>query len=350
MATIPKQKSTIDIIDQVIEDSQESSFRAHLGGSLIGDSCKRKLWFDFRWCTVVVFPGRVLRLFNTGKRYEDRFIEWLRLAGVTAYQVDEQGKQFKYELFNGHFGGELDAVLTGLLEAPGTPHVAEFKTHNNKSFTALKKDGVAKAQPRHYAQMQIYMEMSGLTRAYYLAVNKDNDELYSERIRIDKAITKELKNKAQEVIFAPEPLTGISTRPDWYECKFCQHQNICHYGDLPEVNCRTCMNVTTTECGSWHCEAHDKHLTRDEQIAGCGSHLFIPKLMPWAEIIDYDKTSNRPEWVTYKNLENNVEFTNCVESLSRALHDNNFSSVELARLNKHLIGDPIVTEISNTFK
>ena len=33
--------------------------------------------------------------------------------------------------------------------------------------------------------MQIYMSLTGMTRAMYLAVNKDTDELYSERVNAD---------------------------------------------------------------------------------------------------------------------------------------------------------------------
>ena len=33
--------------------------------------------------------------------------------------------------------------------------------------------------------MQSYMHLAGLERAFYLAVNKNTDELYQERIRYD---------------------------------------------------------------------------------------------------------------------------------------------------------------------
>lgn len=48
--------------------------------------------------------------------------------------------------------------------------------------------------------MQIYMALTGMTRAMYLAVNKDNDELYSERINADPEAARRLLNKAAQII------------------------------------------------------------------------------------------------------------------------------------------------------
>jgi hypothetical protein len=51
--------------------------------------------------------------------------------------------------------------------------VVEFKTHSAKSFRKLVQRGVAEAKPQHWAQMQVYMQLTGLTRALYVAVCKD---------------------------------------------------------------------------------------------------------------------------------------------------------------------------------
>ena len=57
-------------------------------------------------------------------------------------------------------------VALGLLEAPKTWHVVEFKTHSAKSFRELAAKGVAEAKPQHWAQMQVYMHLTGITRAH----------------------------------------------------------------------------------------------------------------------------------------------------------------------------------------
>ncbi len=130
----------------------------------------------------------------------------------------------------------MDAAILGVPEAPKTYHVAEFKTHNAKSFTTLQKDGVEKAKPEHYAQMQIYMHWSQLTRALYLAVNKDNDELYGERVRYDETFAKALETKAERIVYGAAPPEGISTEPAFYKCKFCPASVVCHTNRLPMVS------------------------------------------------------------------------------------------------------------------
>ena len=53
-------------------------------------------------------------------------------------------------------------MALGLLEAPKTWHVAEFKTHSAKSFAELVAKGVVLAKPQHAAQMQVYMQLLSL--------------------------------------------------------------------------------------------------------------------------------------------------------------------------------------------
>ena len=43
-----------------------------------------------------------------------------------------------------------------------------------------------------------------MTRAMYLGINKDNDELYSERVNADATRPNLLIEKAERIIFAPE--------------------------------------------------------------------------------------------------------------------------------------------------
>ena len=73
--------------------------------------------------------------------------------------------------------------------------------------------------------MQVYMALTGMTRAMYLAVNKDNDELYSERVNADADEAKRLIEKQSESF-----LHGAAARrqhpPDWYECKMCDHYDL----------------------------------------------------------------------------------------------------------------------------
>ncbi len=152
MADLPAPPTpTLTAIYASYEARQGDGFRDHLGASIIGKSCARALWYDFRWVTPSRHSGRLLRLFETGQLEEDRLVRNLRATGATVLEVDpETGRQFRVEAHGGHFGGSLDGVALGLLEAPKTWHVLEFKTHSAKSFAELdrKRRGAGQAPAR----------------------------------------------------------------------------------------------------------------------------------------------------------------------------------------------------------
>ena len=295
MAELPAITSlTREAIFAGYEADASEGFRSHLGASLIGKACERALWYDFRWTTKARFEGRVLRLFETGNREEERLVRNLRRTGATVLEVDpETGRQFRVQAHGGHFGGSLDGVAIHLLEAPKAWHVLEFKTHSNKSFTDLVAKKVRESKPQHFAQMQIYMHLMGMNRAMYLAVNKDTDDLYVQRVEADVAYTEQLLEKARRIIFAPTPLPRISEEPSWYQCRLCDHADVCHGTRAAEVNCRTCLHSSPVE-GGWHCDRHQKPLSEVDQRTGCEQHLYLPPLVPAAQV------DAGEDWVDYE--------------------------------------------------
>ena len=281
MAALPERPSlTRDAIFAAYEADRDDGFRPHLGASQIGKSCERALWYDFRWATPARFPGRILRLFETGQLEEARLVRNLRRTGATVLEVDpETGRQWRVEAHGGHFGGSLDAVAIGLLEAPKIWHVVEFKTHSAKSFRELAAKGVAEAKPQHWAQMQVYMHLTGITRALYAAVCKDDDDLHIERVPADREAAERLMAKAARVIFAQHPPARISEDPAWWECRFCDHHALCHGEGAATVTCRSCLHATPLE-GGWSCARWSTALDPAAQKRACAKHLFVPALVP----------------------------------------------------------------------
>ena len=270
---------TLSAIYATYEAEHREDFRDHLGASLIGKSCQRALWYDFHWVTLPKFSGRILRLFETGHLEEARLARDLRATGATVLEVDpETGRQWRVEAHSGHFGGSLDAVAIGLREAPKTWHVVEFKTHSAESFRDLAAKGVAASKPRHWAQMQIYMNLTDLTRAIYVAVCKDTDALHVECVHADRAAAVQLLVKARRIIEAKRPPSRISDDLAWCECQVCEHRAVCHEGAAAETNCRTCLHSTPVE-GRWHCARFNQGIDGAAQRIGCGKHLFIPDLV-----------------------------------------------------------------------
>jgi len=301
MSKLPTEQTlTVDLIYKMYEEKNGDWRRNHMGASQIGHSCERKLWYDFLWCSEPKFDGRMLRLFQTGFREESRIIDELRANGITVYSVDPySGKQIHYEDFGGHLGGSLDGVAIGFPEAPKTYHVLEIKTANTKSTNALTKNGVAAAKPVHYAQMQIYMRWAGLERAMYLSVCKETDFIYEERVYYDEAVALRLKNKAERIIFSASPPHQIGT-PDNFECKWCNHKDVCHQWKLPIISCRVCAFVNAEENGKWMCTREGRVLSPLDQRMACEKHCFVPGVVP----LEQTDASEEKGTITYGDITN----------------------------------------------
>jgi hypothetical protein len=267
------------------EKGQKDSRREHLGASEIGEECDRKLWYSFRWALQERRNGRMVRILRRGDQEEKQLLE--DLAGL-GYELR---KHSFVSGVNGHFGGTPDGLILGIPMAPHAWHVLELKTSKDELWKELAKKGVKEAQPVHYAQMQVYMRGTGTDRALYLAVNKDTDDIYEERVHLDQLFAQRLYDRAARIIGRQTLPERISDDPAWFQCRPCRWHAICHkHNEVPLRNCRTCLHVTCMvhdgQVGGWWCGVHKKHLTMQEQRDGCPSHLYLPSLLWWLEQMD----------------------------------------------------------------
>jgi hypothetical protein len=268
-----KKTMSVDLSDLIITTAaaiekasqRDEDFRLHLGASQIGEPCRRKIWYGFRWFAKEVKSGRVNRLLENGNVQEARMVELLKKAGI---EVD--GQQVRVSFFGGHFGGSADGVVQNLPEAPGRLHVVEFKTFNRDNFREYVKNGIPE---KHKAQMQIYMGGLGLERALYMPMNKDDDDIRPVRYEFSQTMFDELIKKAHGIVFASSPPPRINDRPEWYECKFCPMAGVCHRGEAPLKNCRTCVNSVPRADGTWRCALTDEVLTPEKQKQGCDKYV-----------------------------------------------------------------------------
>ena len=290
---IPESEYTISaLIDKHHENNQGGS-RPHMGASILGHPCDRWLWLSFRMAVIERFPGRMLRLFRRGQDEEAKVVSDLRAIGIS---VQKTGANQSRVDFGCHVSGSIDGIIEhGVPEAPSTKHILEIKTHGKKSFDSLLKDGVEKSKPMHYVQMQMYMAGMKLDRALYLAVCKDDDRIYTERVKLDKAVAQKAIDRGHRLVKADRMPPPLSTDPTWFECRFCAAHEFCHKTQLTkEVNCRTCANSTAREDGTWHCEQYDVTLDFANQRQGCEAHILHPDLVPWPhKVVD-----NTVTWIT----------------------------------------------------
>ena len=289
---IPEPKTTIsNLIDQAHQARAEKP-RPHMGCSSLGHHCERWLWLSFRWAVVEKFQGRILRLFRRGQNEEATIISDLRAIGMHV-----AGTQRRVN-FGSHVSGSLDGTAKGVPGAPKTEHVLEFKTHSLKSFNDLEKNGVAKSKPQHATQCQVYMHGTDLKRALYVAVCKDDDRIYTERIEYDKDHAVKAIAKGQRLALADRLPPPISTDSTWFECKFCAAHDFCHGSKTTkEVNCRTCAHSTPTPESTWHCAKWEDVIPTENQYIGCENHVIHPDLVPWKRL------ESPSDWVAVYEIE-----------------------------------------------
>ncbi len=268
-----------DDVNAFCESYYESGHRNHLGGSELGEECWRKLWYGFRWVKQEKFDGRMLRLFNVGHSAEPRFITYLRGIGFEVKEFDDNGKQFRISGAMGHYGGSLD----GKCKPPARYQLwedviilNEYKTNNTGAgYAKVATDGVAKAKPKHYAQMSQYGYKEGIRWGLYMIENKNDSDITFKIVELDWNLGAQLEKKAEDIIFAKEPPPRISENPAFFNCKFCDKKGICFDGETPEKNCRSCRHAVPVENAQWNCTLHNGIIPSDFIKEGCPQWLPI---------------------------------------------------------------------------
>lgn len=306
MAVIPKPNySTVSLIDKNHEENQGLP-RPHMGVSGLGGEDERGLWLGFRWVFQQQFSGRLLRLFRRGHLEESQVVSDLQAVGCElSYVLNDQ---LRID-FSKHVSGSCDGIIMrGLPEAPSTPHLLEIKTISAKRFEQLQKEGVEKTNPAYWVQVHCYMygitdqNLVGIPvdRCFFIAVCKDDDRIYTERIRLDRATASKFIERGQRIAMSdrmPEPTFidpshWLAKWSPYYAAYFPKSATQAHLDKLKTanegagieskvgVNCRTCAHSTPTPDSAWRCELFQAdNIPLDYQRTGCRSHAMHPDIM-----------------------------------------------------------------------
>jgi hypothetical protein len=253
--------------------------RNHLGGSMIGEPCERKLWLSFRWTFDKTLEGRTYRLFNRGHCEEPRFERWLKQAGFQIWSLDQNGQQFKISHANGHLGGSLDgiAILPKKYNYK-EPILLEYKTNGTgPRFKELLDYKVEVAKPMHYSQMCFYAAdpKYNFKYALYLNVNKNDDQIHVEFLDLNLKKGEMLREKGARIINmmkAPFPSYRDKTN---FNCKFCDAAKVC-WGDEPAMkNCRSCEFSKPIENSNWFCSFYNSVIPIEFIPKGCEKYKCV---------------------------------------------------------------------------
>ena len=203
-------KLVSDVYEACSRRNAREPRRLYLGMSSIGAACELQTWLRYNGMGETEVDGRVARIFDMGHSVEARVIADLMEAG---YQID--GRQLEFEDFDGRFKGHCDGVIFGITKEP---HILEIKSANDSSFKRFQARGLD-SKPAYAAQVQCYMGYSGLKRALFLVENKNNQELYAERVHFNPKAFEAIRAKAWRILNAVNPPGGASGG-DCYFCDF----------------------------------------------------------------------------------------------------------------------------------
>jgi hypothetical protein len=256
-----------------------------MGVSELGTECERALWYSFRWALLPAHSGRLLRIFRTGHDSEAPLIADLEAIGIKVQRQQEEVS------FGGHILGHIDGTAIGVPSAEKTEHLLELKTAKLSRYNKLEKEGVTKAEPKHWVQMQLYMKGLGLKRALYVCRCKDDERLHSERIHYDPLPVDSWLERGHRISLMSDAPERIDERPSFYKCKMCDWLDVCHKAKSTDaVNCRTCAHSTPmhqtvlgdgeeVNAGAWKCERWDSFIPVEGQRVGCGAHVLHPAMV-----------------------------------------------------------------------
>jgi len=309
-------RTTLTEIDKKLEElNRLEKPRHYLGMSAIGDECARKLFYSFRGAKKREIAASGLRAINDGFMQEDLMIERLRLLPyIELYTTDPNAKddnQIGCEDLQGHLKGHLDGIIRGIIEAPRTWHVWEHKSVNLVKFKKLEKLKLADEKSAlenwdvvYYSQAQLYMHYKKLLRHYLTCTSPGGRDYTSVRTEYNKQYALNLIGKAGEIIFDNNYLPArLSDKREYFKCKWCEFQGICHDNDFPDINCKTCRYLESAENGKKFCHKIEKEIEQKDLFKPCTVHLYNPALINC-------KYEQKEHCVVYK-LENGFKFANC---------------------------------------
>jgi hypothetical protein len=295
---MPPIPATISATQRAIQSALETGHddweSVGISAGDIGMECDRALWLAFRRASVPeTIDWRKRRIFERGNIEEERLLDLLRLVGCEVW-----GEQDRVRAAGGHLRGKIDGRALGIKEAPATEHIVECKSAKQEVFRRVKKDGVQKGMPSHYATMQFYMHGHGVDRAFYMMSNKNDEDLHLERVRYDAEFSIRAVARVERIIAADEPPGRLCAKRDDFRGAFCKQATVCWGEEMPRAHCRTCIHATALLDGNagWDCARHSKPLSLAEQEEGCPAHLFIPALIPGEQV----DCSEEEEWIEYR--------------------------------------------------
>jgi hypothetical protein len=250
-------------------ERQQQGRRDYLGGSRLGEECLRRLGYEYHGVEEdpgAGFSPETLRIFQRGHDCEARMAKYLIAAGFDLRTEKEDGGQFGFYAANdsetgrARIRGHADGVIVGWWAPAGLrftaghlgavawaeglrmdmrfPMLWENKGLNDKGFRAVSSQGLKKAKPLYYAQIQLYMAYFDIPRALFTIENQNTCEIWADIMPLDREAAQTASDRGVAVISAraPEDLPRFGKAKDEWPCGFCPYKERCWAGAAAQVS------------------------------------------------------------------------------------------------------------------
>lgn len=213
-------ENIVELIDSaILKEAMEEPHRQYMGASGLGEQCDAKLWYSYKFPKIVEDP-RIHRIFHMGHSLENKLVKYIRKTRLTIHTHNSDGTQFGF--VDGIIAGHIDGVVE-----LDEPTLIEFKTYNAKRFDELKKSGVQKSDPKYYTQICVYMEKMELQKCIFMAMCKNDCEIYTEEVGADPIEANWAINRGKEIGEKNERPDRKYGHKSNFNCKMCNWRKDC---------------------------------------------------------------------------------------------------------------------------
>jgi hypothetical protein len=295
-----------EVVRRILESykQREDYYTERLGASSISSrNCNLYWWHSFRWARKEETEPEIIRMFALGHLLEEWALSDLKNAGYRIEDKDSNGQQ--HERQSGVVVHKCDGIIYGVDDADeNEPYLLEIKGLKQESLDKVRDKGLQKGSPGYFKQLQIGLTLFQMKAGLFVAISKNGNDFYIERVLRDSKLGVALIDQANATAALKEPPPKTQTSDQSTECRFCSIRNQCweenqRFGQYRPVekNCRSCrfFDVKIDGTDPVHlCGKTSKALSYDEQRAGCDQYRIINSMVPHQLV---DDTPTESEFV-----------------------------------------------------
>ena len=212
---------TIEVEPRDLEERPKPSNR--LFASQIS-KCGRYLWLERRLPNrlkenlppeTILIPNR--RTIQFGHIFEGYILSLLVAGGANVY-----GSQDKIVNTTETISGRVD----GIIKIDEKEYILEIKSLKHELIEDMVQNGVQKATPYYYDQVQVYLKYSRLPQCVFLSISRNTLQIFIEIIHYDKDRASYLVNKIDAILGA-QKIQQIEEKYLNRECTWCSARDFC---------------------------------------------------------------------------------------------------------------------------